>query len=44
MTLSTSNKVTDQRRKVTKDTSGTTTMTGDSISVSKTTTTTEKDR
>ena len=43
MTLSTSNKVTDKDGKVTKDTSGTTTMTGDSISVSKTTTTTEKD-
>ena len=42
MTLSTSNKVTDKDGKVTKDTSGTTTMTGDSISVSKTTTTTEK--
>ena len=43
MTLSTSNKVTDKDGKVTKDTSGTTTMTGDSISVSKTTMTTEKD-
>ena len=43
MTLSTSNKVTDKDGKVTKDTGGTTTMTGDSISVSKTTTTTEKD-
>ena len=43
MTLSTSNKVTDKDGKVTKDTSGMTTMTGDSISVSKTTTTTEKD-
>ncbi|MCG4858923.1 YadA-like family protein [Phascolarctobacterium faecium] len=43
MTLSTSNKVTDKDCKVTKDTSGTTTMTGDSISVSKTTMTTEKD-
>ena len=43
MTLSTSNRVTDKDGKVTKDTSGTTTMTGDSISVSKTTTTTEKD-
>ena len=43
MTLSTSNKVTDKDGKVTKDTSGTTTMTGDSISVSKTTTTKEKD-
>ena len=43
MTLSTSNKVTDKDGKVTKDTSGTTMMTGDSISVSKTTTTTEKD-
>ena len=43
MTLSTSNKVTDKDGKVTKETSGTTTMTGDSISVSKTTTTTEKD-
>ena len=43
MTLSMSNKVTDKDGKVTKDTSGTTTMTGDSISVSKTTTTTEKD-
>ena len=43
MTLSTSNKVTDKDGKVTKDTSGTTTMTGDSTSVSKTTTTTEKD-
>ena len=43
MTLSTSNKVTDKDGKVTKDTSGTTTMTSDSISVSKTTMTTEKD-
>ncbi len=43
MTLSTSNKVTDKDGKVTKDTSGTTTMTGDSISVSKTMMTTEKD-
>ena len=43
MTLSTSNKVTDKDGKVTKDTSGTTTMTGDSISVSKTMTTMEKD-
>ena len=43
MTLSTSNKVTDKDGNVTKDTSGTTTMTGDSISVSKTTKTTEKD-
>ena len=43
MTLSTSNKVTDKDGKVTKDTSGETKMTGDSISVSKTTKTTEKD-
>ena len=43
MTLSTGNNVADKDGKVTKDTSGTTTMTGDSISVSKTTTTTEKD-
>ena len=42
MTLSTSNKVTDKDGKVTKDTSGTTTMTGDSISVSKTTMTRKK--
>ena len=43
MTLSTSNKVTDKDGKVTKDASGETKMTGDSISVSKTTKTTEKD-
>ena len=43
MTLSTGTKVTDKDGKVTKNTSGETKMTGDSISVSKTTTTTEKD-
>lgn len=43
MSLTTSSKVTDKDGKVTQNTSGKTTMTGDSISVSQTMVTTEKD-